>query len=743
MCACHRGRSTGGWIVSPRHGVMLLAFLALAAGAAPAPTPPVTNSVVRFRTSAGDLEVELFDEARPVTSANFIKYIEAGAYQNLILHRLVTGLVLQGGAYRSPYRTATNVFDRYVPVPTFGTITNEFAIGPFLSNTNGTIAMAKQAGNTNSASSQWYFNLADNSAHMDVENGGFTVFGRVTSGTNVLEYFRGRSPTNGIVDLRYFYGLNASAFSEMPVRFNGFRLPQFNELEYVDISILQTPARPTVALSSPAAGATLTTGTVTLRGTASDRVSVARVLVQLNGQPAVAASGTTDWSADLALVPGTNTVRVTSVNRFGTESKAVVRSWFYSVLWPISITTNGSGTITPMLNGKGLQLGRGYQVTATPAAGFVFSNWTGSVTSPVSPLNFLMRSNFVLNGNFIPNPFLPVKGPYSGLFVEKTNNPAHQRSGSVSIALTGQGTFSGKLLLDGDALVISGKFGLDGSFQQHLFRTGKSALLLQLQLGLGAAADQITGTVLSSGWQADLTADRSMFNALTNPATQFRGRYHLAVPPATNDPASPGGYGIASLTIDSGGLGRLSGSLSDGNVMAQTMSLGKTGRWPFYASLYSGKGSVFGWLQLTNDTGSLRPAGRVTWTKTSLPGRYYPAGFTNRVELISSLFSLPARGQRLLDLTNALFKVFGGNLAMETNSTLTITTNNQALVTSTNIPRLIVTIAPTTGLVSGSFTHPGTLRATPFKAIVLPRQKTAFGWFPGTNLSGGLSIIGE
>lgn len=692
------------------------------------------------------MEAELFDEAKPVTAANFIRYVEAGAYRDLFFHRLQHDFVVQAGGYRSPFRTATNVFDRYLTVPTFATITNEFWVGPFLSNTYGTIAMAKQPGNTNSASSQWYFNLADNTTNMDVQNGGFTVFGRVTSGTNVLENFRGRSLTNGIVDLRFFYGLGAAAFADLPVRFNGFRIPQFKELEYVDVSIVRTPSRPTVTLGSPAAGVILTNGTVTLRGTAADRVAVARVRVELNGQPAVEATGTTNWTAALAQVPGTNLVRVTSVNKFGTESKPVVRSWFYSVPWPVSIMTNGSGSITPVVNGKSLQLGRGYQLTAAPAPGFVFSNWTGSVTSPAPSLNFLMRSNFAITGNFIPNPFLPVKGAYSGLFIEKTNNPTHQHSGFASITLTGQGTFSGKLLIDGDTLVLSGKFGLDGSYQQLFFPPGKSLLLVRLQLGLGPTADQITGTVgpfLSSGWQADLSADRATFSAVTNPASLFRGRYHLAVPPATNTPAAPGGYGVSSLAIDSGGVGRLSGSLADGTLLAQVGPLGKTGRWPFYASLYSGKGSAFGWLQLTNETDTLRPAGQLTWTKTMVPGRYYPAGFTNQVELISSIFSAPAKGQRVLDVTNAIFTVFGDSVSMPTNSTLTITTNNQAVITSTNLSKLAVTFLPSTGLVSGTFIHPNTLRATPFKAIVLPQQKTVFGWFLGTNLGGGISITQE
>src|SRR5206468_12032345 len=128
----------------------------------------------------------------------------------------------------------------------FGSITNEFNIGPRLSNTYGTIAMAKMGGDPNSASSQWFFNLGDNSANLDNQNGGFTVFGRLVRGTNVLNIFKAISQGDGIVDLREFYGTNnlTSLFMDLPVRYSGQTAPNYDDLIYMDLSLLSVQVRP-------------------------------------------------------------------------------------------------------------------------------------------------------------------------------------------------------------------------------------------------------------------------------------------------------------------------------------------------------------------------------------------------------------------------------------------------------------------------------------------------------------------
>jgi peptidyl-prolyl cis-trans isomerase A (cyclophilin A) len=204
------------------------------------------GTLAQFRTVFGDIEVELYDQDKPVTVQNFIRYVRSGAYTNMFLHRCLPGFVVQGGGFNTANQLATNLFTVLDYVPTFGTITNEFNIGTRLSNTNGTIAMAKTGGNPNSASSQWFFNLGDNSANLDNQNGGFTVFGRLVRGTNVLNIFKALSQANGIVDLRKFYGTNdyTSLFSDLPVQYSGQSAPHYNDLIYVDLSLLNVQVRP-------------------------------------------------------------------------------------------------------------------------------------------------------------------------------------------------------------------------------------------------------------------------------------------------------------------------------------------------------------------------------------------------------------------------------------------------------------------------------------------------------------------
>lgn len=127
------------------------------------------GTIVQFQTSLGDFEVNLYDQAVPQTVANFLAYVDAGAYDNSVIHRLAKGFVVQGGGF---YFSEPNQLE---PLASPWSPPNE----PVYANVRRTIAMAKLGGDPDSATNQWFFNLGDNRSNLDNQNGGFTVFGEV------------------------------------------------------------------------------------------------------------------------------------------------------------------------------------------------------------------------------------------------------------------------------------------------------------------------------------------------------------------------------------------------------------------------------------------------------------------------------------------------------------------------------------------------------------------------------------
>lgn len=128
------------------------------------------------------IDVSLLEDqlsGAPLTIANFERYIEEEKYTDVILHRLISGFVLQGGGFQwSNDQTSPS------SIESFPAVQNEFSSER--SNTRGTIAMAKIGNDPDSATNQWFFNLADNSDNLDNQNGGFTVFGKTKTETDLL-----------------------------------------------------------------------------------------------------------------------------------------------------------------------------------------------------------------------------------------------------------------------------------------------------------------------------------------------------------------------------------------------------------------------------------------------------------------------------------------------------------------------------------------------------------------------------
>ena len=132
---------------------------------------------VRFVTNMGAFVVELRPDLVPLTVLNFLRYVQDGFYEGTIFHRVMEGFIIQGGGYTPNMNLRSE--GRYEP------IMNE--AHPKLRNTTGAIAMARQPGRPDSATSQFFINLSKNTS-LDRRRGmGFCVFGEVIEGMDTVE----------------------------------------------------------------------------------------------------------------------------------------------------------------------------------------------------------------------------------------------------------------------------------------------------------------------------------------------------------------------------------------------------------------------------------------------------------------------------------------------------------------------------------------------------------------------------
>jgi len=161
--------------------LVTLAALALSSLAFAAPAA-AANPQVEFDTTAGKIRVELYPDAAPKTVANFLDYVKAKHYDGTQFHRVIAGFMIQGGGYTADFQQKPTK----PPVP----IESEQSSKAGLLNAPGTIAMARTM-DPNSATAQFFINVNDNKSlnfrSPDVRGYGYTVFGKVVSGMDVVE----------------------------------------------------------------------------------------------------------------------------------------------------------------------------------------------------------------------------------------------------------------------------------------------------------------------------------------------------------------------------------------------------------------------------------------------------------------------------------------------------------------------------------------------------------------------------
>ncbi len=235
------------------------------------------GTLVRIATPVGFMDAELYDKEKPRTVKNFLSYVKSGKYAGAFSHRLIPGFIVQGGGFAYLSETSS-----YAAVSVDAPVQSEFSVGPKLSNVKGTLTMALSGNDQNSATSQWFVNLKDNNTgaadkgNLDLQNGGFTVFGRVVAGSGVINIFNtgfgnGAMMGRGVYDASTYFGTAENPnpnFTDLPLLPNPNGDTLYKNLIFTTVTVLPPP--PTIQVRGRAtinaAGAAVT---VSGRGSAS------------------------------------------------------------------------------------------------------------------------------------------------------------------------------------------------------------------------------------------------------------------------------------------------------------------------------------------------------------------------------------------------------------------------------------------------------------------------------------------
>ncbi|MGO9203727.1 MAG: InlB B-repeat-containing protein [Limisphaerales bacterium] len=490
-----------------------------------------------------------------------------------------------------------------------------------------------------------------------------------------------------------------------------------------------------VQITSPQPNQQVTNFTFTATGAASGVAGVAAVWCQLDGGPWIQAAGTSAWTTVLSLAnQGQNTLSAYAVDPNGQFSDTNSVVFLYA---PVVLQVSGQGTISPAYQSQSIVVGKHYTVTAKPANGCIFVDWTdnaGNIRATTAKYSFTMTTGLELEANFIPNPFLSLAGTYAGLFGD-TNTFSPANAGYFSAALTGQGGLTAQLQLAGGAYRFSGPFSPYGAYSNSAVAgPGGEPLTVQLQLDL-SGSQGLTGSVSSATWKAGLAAYRAAYS-LTNTGPLAGKNYTLMIPEAADASTGPSGYGFGTLSVSASGGITFSITLGDGSkVTAGSSVVVGSGRWPLYLSppAYAGKGLAWGWLSFAASSTD-QTVGSLNWLKQGgLPGKLYPNGFVfSGVPVTESPYSY-TNGAPLLNWTDGQ-----GLIGLSSGLTNAVTLGANNKLTGTN--KLSLTLTTASGLFQGAVPEPGSKSGISVSGVLLQGGNAGYGLFLGTSNSGSVYL---
>ncbi len=574
------------------------------------------------------------------------------------------------------------------------------------------------------------------------------------------------------------------------------------------VRILATDAnKPTVAVTSPAANARVNENggnTVNIIGSASDdKGLIDRVEIRVNGGSVInaalnsTASGAS-FSESVPVVGGLNTVSIQAFDARNNASTALIRTFTYVKLRALNVVVapnSTRGTVTGLKAGVVYEVGKPITLTAKANPGFAFDNWAATglsgAATEVAALNVIFTDAMAgaqntiptFTATFVTNPFSSnVVGDFNGLVIEDgTNDASNATNGSMSLKVTGTGTFTGTLKIDGFTLSIAGlfdntgvaKFGAARTTTLFVPRTNKPAyeLMLNMDLATSGNSNKITGTLKQKYRSAlvsnsNVVLDRSAFSA-TNPVPAGyllnKGLYNVVLPARASQPGLvaadyPQGDGVGSITVTNVGSLKFTGTLADGTVVTSSSFLSKDRVALIFAQLYTGTAGSIGGLVTLNDTlpDSDVAGTNFFWFRPWQNVHHYPWGWPEgiAVDLVGTKFAVPV-GASVLPLLpnlipNATLSFSDGLLTAPVVKDVTITPTNVVTNSPLTDTSFKLTITAASGKIGGTFTHTdGTKPA--FNGVILQKgaNRAAFGYFltvapkviTGLGESGAVSLI--
>ena len=265
-----------------------------------------------------------------------------------------------------------------------------------------------------------------------------------------------------------------------------------------------------ISILSPTANELWSNDVLTVTGTASDNAPggfITNVVCSLNGAAwtnAATANGWINWTAGVTLVRGTNALQAYAVDDSGKVSATNTVTFVNVATPPLTVLTNGVGTVSPNYNGAFLTFGTSYFMTATAGTGFVFTNWTGGTNLPLTVLTngptiqFVMTTNLVLQANFmdLTRPTVSITNVPPGL--------------SVSDAAF---TVRGKA---GDNWQVANVFYSLNSGAWSNALTGNQWTNWSAAVTLVPGTNVIAAYAADPGGEASLTSNASLFFVVTN-----------------------------------------------------------------------------------------------------------------------------------------------------------------------------------------------------------------------------------